>query len=72
MFQSEYKNDYVKLSREEKVVLMKQSQNNVMIDLTLQGQYITVQTNAPGATLYVNQNQLQHWQEKKLHGAYSD
>lgn len=53
-FQSEYKNDYVKLSREEKVVLMKQSQNNVTIDLTLQGQYITVQTNVPGATLYVN------------------
>ncbi|WP_242237770.1 YARHG domain-containing protein [Bacillus cereus group sp. BfR-BA-01316] len=55
VFQSEYKNDYVKLSREEKVVLMKQSQNNVTIDLTLQGQYITVQTNEPGATLYVNQ-----------------
>ncbi|HDR7867272.1 TPA: YARHG domain-containing protein [Bacillus wiedmannii] len=55
VFQSEYKNDYVKLSREEKVVLMKQGQNNVTIDLTLQGQYITVQTNAPGATLYVNQ-----------------
>ncbi len=55
VFQSEYKNDYVKLSREEKVVLMKQDQNNVTIDLTLQGQYITVQTNAPGATLYVNQ-----------------
>lgn len=55
VFQSEYKNDYVKLSREEKVVLMKQTQNNVTIDLTLQGQYITVQTNAPGATLYVNQ-----------------
>ncbi|BAR85619.1 IG hypothetical 16680 [Bacillus thuringiensis serovar tolworthi] len=55
VFQSDYKNDYVKLSREEKVVLMKQSQNNVTIDLTLQGQYITVQTNAPGATLYVNQ-----------------
>ncbi|MBJ8054802.1 YARHG domain-containing protein [Bacillus cereus] len=55
VFQAEYKNDYVKLSREEKVVLMKQSQNNVTIDLTLQGQYITVQTNAPGATLYVNQ-----------------
>lgn len=55
VFQSEYKNDYVKLLREEKVVLMKQSQNNVTIDLTLQGQYITVQTNAPGATLYVNQ-----------------
>ncbi|WHY30394.1 TcaA 3rd/4th domain-containing protein [Bacillus wiedmannii] len=55
MFQAEYKNDYVKLSREEKVVLMKQGQNNVTIDLTLQGQYITVQTNAPGATLYVNQ-----------------
>ncbi|MGE6537316.1 TcaA 3rd/4th domain-containing protein [Bacillus luti] len=55
VFQSEYKNDYVKLSREEKVVLMKQSQNNVTIDLTLQGQYITVQTNVPGATLYVNQ-----------------
>ena len=72
MFQSDYKNDYVKLSREEKVVLMKQSQNNVTIDLTLQGQYITVQTNAPGATLYVNQNRLQRWQEKKLHGACSD
>ncbi|WP_242212690.1 TcaA 3rd/4th domain-containing protein [Bacillus cereus group sp. BfR-BA-01383] len=55
VFQSEFKNEYVKLSREEKVVLMKQSQNNVTIDLTLQGQYITVQTNAPGATLYVNQ-----------------
>ena len=55
MFQAEYKNDYVKLSREEKVVLMKQGQNNVTIDLTLQGQYITVQTNVPGATLYVNQ-----------------
>ncbi|OAK33705.1 TcaA 3rd/4th domain-containing protein [Bacillus wiedmannii] len=55
VFQSEYKNDYVKLSREEKVVLMKQGQNNVTIDLTLQAQYITVQTNAPGATLYVNQ-----------------
>ena len=55
VFQSEYKNDYVKLLREEKVVLMKQSQNNVTIDLALQGQYITVQTNAPGATLYVNQ-----------------
>ncbi|HDX9628331.1 TPA: YARHG domain-containing protein [Bacillus cereus] len=55
VFQSEYKNDYVKLSREEKVVLMKQGQNNVTIDLTLQGQYITVQTNSPGATLYVNQ-----------------
>ena len=55
VFQSDYKNDYVKLSREEKVVLMKQSQYNVTIDLTLQGQYITVQTNAPGATLYVNQ-----------------
>ncbi|MBE5105675.1 YARHG domain-containing protein [Bacillus thuringiensis] len=55
VFQSEYKNDYVKLSREEKVVLMKQSQNNVTIDLTLQGQYITVQTNELGATLYVNQ-----------------
>jgi len=55
VFQSEYKNDYVKLSREEKVVLMKQSQNNVTIDLTLQGQYITVQTNVPSATLYVNQ-----------------
>ncbi|TKI46820.1 TcaA 3rd/4th domain-containing protein [Bacillus mycoides] len=55
VFQAEYKNDYVKLSREEKVVLMKQSPNNVTIDLTLQGQYITVQTNAPGATLYVNQ-----------------
>ncbi|MGG0300616.1 YARHG domain-containing protein [Bacillus albus] len=55
VFQAEYKNDYVKLSREEKVVLMKQDQNNVTIDLTLQGQYITVQTNAPGATLYVNQ-----------------
>ncbi|MED0934262.1 YARHG domain-containing protein [Bacillus mobilis] len=55
VFQSEYKNDYVKLSREEKVVLMKQGQNNITIDLTLQGQYITVQTNAPGATLYVNQ-----------------
>ncbi|MED0971394.1 TcaA 3rd/4th domain-containing protein [Bacillus paramycoides] len=55
LFQSEYKNEYVKLSREEKVVLMKQSQNNVTVDLTLQGQYITVQTNAPGATLYVNQ-----------------
>ncbi|EMI9086950.1 MULTISPECIES: TcaA 3rd/4th domain-containing protein [unclassified Bacillus (in: firmicutes)] len=55
VFQSEYKNDYVKLSRGEKVVLMKQGQNNVTIDLTLQGQYITVQTNAPGATLYVNQ-----------------
>ncbi|GAB6443391.1 MULTISPECIES: YARHG domain-containing protein [Bacillus] len=55
VFQAEYKNDYVKLSREEKVVLMKQGQNNVTIDLTLQGQYITVQTNAPGATLYVNQ-----------------
>ncbi|MEK3928515.1 TcaA 3rd/4th domain-containing protein [Bacillus sp. FSL R7-0642] len=55
VFQSEYKNDYVKLSREEKVVLMKQDQNNVTIDLTLQAQYITVQTNAPGATLYVNQ-----------------
>lgn len=45
----------MKLSREEKVVLMKQGQNNVTIDLTLQGQYITVQTNVPGATLYVNQ-----------------
>lgn len=55
VFQSEFKNEYVKLSREEKVVLMKQSENNVTIDLTLQGQYITVQTNAPGATLYVNQ-----------------
>jgi len=55
VFQAEYKNDYVKLLREEKVVLMKQGQNNVTIDLTLQGQYITVQTNAPGATLYVNQ-----------------
>lgn len=55
VFQAEYKNDYVKLSREEKVVLIKQSQNNVTVDLTLQGQYITVQTNAPGATLYVNQ-----------------
>ncbi|AZJ19413.1 zinc ribbon domain-containing protein [Bacillus wiedmannii] len=55
VFQAEYKNDYVKLSREEKVVLMKQGQNNVTIDLTLQGQYITVQTNVPGATLYVNQ-----------------
>ncbi|PFL59275.1 zinc ribbon domain-containing protein [Bacillus cereus] len=55
VFQAEYKNDYVKLSREEKVLLMKQGQNNVTIDLTLQGQYITVQTNAPGATLYVNQ-----------------
>ncbi|TKH23672.1 YARHG domain-containing protein [Bacillus wiedmannii] len=55
VFQAEYKNDYVKLLREEKVVLMKQGQNNVMIDLTLQGQYITVQTNVPGATLYVNQ-----------------
>ncbi|MEA1009811.1 MULTISPECIES: TcaA 3rd/4th domain-containing protein [Bacillus cereus group] len=55
VFQSEFKNEYVKLSREEKVVLMKQSQNNVTIDLTLQGQYITVQTNVPGATLYVNQ-----------------
>ncbi|ADH05919.1 MULTISPECIES: TcaA 3rd/4th domain-containing protein [Bacillus cereus group] len=55
VFQSDYENDYVKLSREEKVVLMKQSQYNVTIDLTLQGQYITVQTNAPGATLYVNQ-----------------
>ncbi|MEK4738603.1 MULTISPECIES: TcaA 3rd/4th domain-containing protein [Bacillus] len=55
VFQAEYKNDYVKLSREEKVVLMKQSQNNVTVDLTLQGQYITVQTNASGATLYVNQ-----------------
>ncbi|GAB6560836.1 TcaA 3rd/4th domain-containing protein [Bacillus mobilis] len=55
VFQAEYKNDYVKLSREERVVLMKQGQNNVTIDLTLQGQYITVQTNAPGATLYVNQ-----------------
>ncbi|CEX42302.1 YARHG domain-containing protein [Bacillus sp. N447-1] len=55
VFQSDYKNDYVKLSREEKVVLMKQSQYNVTIDLTLQGQYITVQTNASGATLYVNQ-----------------
>ena len=72
VFQSDYKNDYVKLSREEKVVLMKQSQNNVTIDLTLQGQYITVQTNAPGATLYINQNRLQRWQEKKLHGASSD
>ena len=72
VFQSDYKNDYVKLSREEKVVLMKQSQYNVTIDLTLQGQYITVQTNAPGATLYVNQNRLQRWQEKKLHGACSD
>ena len=46
VFQSDYKNDYVKLSREEKVVLMKQSQYNVTIDLTLQGQYITVQTNS--------------------------
>ncbi|MCU5681297.1 YARHG domain-containing protein [Bacillus wiedmannii] len=55
VFQAEYKNDYVKLLREEKVVLMKQGQNNVTIDLTLQGQYITVQTNVPGATLYVNQ-----------------
>ncbi|MFA2565807.1 TcaA 3rd/4th domain-containing protein [Bacillus wiedmannii] len=55
VFQAEYKNDYVKLSREEKVVLMKQGQNNVTIDLTLQGQYITVQTNVSGATLYVNQ-----------------
>lgn len=55
VFQAEYKNNYVKLSREEKVVLIKQSQNNVTVDLTLQGQYITVQTNAPGATLYVNQ-----------------
>ena len=55
VFQSEYKNEYVKLLREEKVVLMKQSQNNVTIDLTLQGKYITVQTNMPGATLYVNQ-----------------
>ena len=55
VFQAEYKNDYVKLSREEKVVLMKQGQNNVTIDLTLQGQYITVQTNVPSATLYVNQ-----------------
>ncbi|MBJ8103997.1 MULTISPECIES: TcaA 3rd/4th domain-containing protein [Bacillus cereus group] len=55
VFQAEYKNDYVKLSREEKVVLIKQSQNNVTVDLTLQGQYITVQTNASGATLYVNQ-----------------
>lgn len=55
VFQSEYKNDYVKLSREEKVVLMKQGQNNVTVDLTLQGQYITVQTNESGATLYVNQ-----------------
>ncbi|RKF50464.1 hypothetical protein BCY92_21770 [Bacillus wiedmannii] len=55
VFQAEYKNDYVKLSREEKVVLMKQGQNNVTIDLALQGQHITVQTNAPGATLYVNQ-----------------
>ncbi|HDR7911797.1 zinc ribbon domain-containing protein [Bacillus wiedmannii] len=55
VFQAEYKNDYVKLSREEKVVLMKQGQSNVTIDLALQGQYITVQTNAPGATLYVNQ-----------------
>ncbi|SCC06846.1 TcaA 3rd/4th domain-containing protein [Bacillus wiedmannii] len=54
VFQAEYKNEYVKLSREEKVVLMKQGQNNVTIDLTLQGQYITVQTNVPGATLYVN------------------
>ena len=51
---------------------MKQSQNNVTVDLTLQGQYITVQTNAHGATLYVNQNQLQRSQEKKLHGACSD
>ena len=47
---------------------MKQSQNNVTIDLTLQGKYITVQTNMPGATLYVNQNQLQRWLEKKLRG----
>ncbi|KFN01359.1 YARHG domain-containing protein [Bacillus clarus] len=55
IFQSEFKSEYAKLAREEKVVLMKQNQKNVTVDLTLKGQYITVQTNAPDATLYVNQ-----------------
>ena len=36
-FQLEFKNDYVKLAREEKVVLMKQNQNNVTVDLSLKG-----------------------------------
>lgn len=57
-FQSEFKNDYVKLAREEKVLLMKQNQNNVTVDLSLQGHYITIQTNVTGATLYVNQKPI--------------
>ncbi|PFA22062.1 zinc ribbon domain-containing protein [Bacillus cereus] len=57
-FQSEFKNDYVKLTREEKVVLMKQNQNNVTVDLSLKGHYITIQTNVAGATLYANQKPI--------------
>ncbi|WP_410981765.1 TcaA 3rd/4th domain-containing protein [Bacillus cereus] len=57
-FQSEFKNDYVKLKREEKVVLMKQNQNNVTVDLSLKGHYITIQTNVAGATLYANQKPI--------------
>ncbi|WIY62423.1 TcaA 3rd/4th domain-containing protein [Bacillus arachidis] len=57
-FQSEFKNDYVKLAREEKVLLMKQNQNNVTVDLSLQGHYITIQTNVTRATLYVNQKPI--------------
>ncbi|MDM5153888.1 YARHG domain-containing protein [Bacillus sp. DX1.1] len=58
IFQSEYKNEYVKLQREEKVLLMKQSQNNVTVDLALKGHYITIQTNVTGATLYANQKPI--------------
>lgn len=57
-FQSEFKNDYVKLAHEEKVVLMKQNQNNVTVDLSLKGHYITIQTNVAGATLYANQKPI--------------
>ncbi|MGI0534819.1 YARHG domain-containing protein [Bacillus pfraonensis] len=57
-FQSEFKNDYVKLKREEKVVLMKQNQNNITVDLSLKGHYITIQTNVAGATLYANQKPI--------------
>ncbi|MGF9962856.1 TcaA 3rd/4th domain-containing protein [Bacillus rhizoplanae] len=57
-FQSEYKSEYAKLQREEKVLFMKQSQNNITVDLTLKGHYITIYTNETGATLYVNQKPI--------------
>lgn len=53
-FTAEFKSDYVTLKKEQKVALIDSEQQNVTVDLSLNGHYIEIDTNEAGAKLFAN------------------